>query len=206
VKTKKLIELLQKEDPTGELEACIGNEDILSLDTVDAYYDGCLEILHRDWSLPYYNVIGATITSKGAKVRIHTESIEDALFDEPDMPVEVIDTFDEKRMADRVGHWREKAREIKDKLEAEMLIRVLQKYRDGWKAAQALAEPLNRCNVQWWWKEEDKGTRRLYYGDKGEKKQVALCQGESLAVIDSKFFKPVNDGQRIVWEIIFNGM
>ena len=80
MKTKKLIELLQKEDPSGELEVCVGNEDIFSLETMPAYWDGVLEILDRDWSCEYYNVIGATYTSSGKKLNIRTLGIGDAIF------------------------------------------------------------------------------------------------------------------------------
>jgi len=48
MKSKKLIELLQAEDPTGEIEVCIGNQDVFCLESKPAYWDGCPQILIRN--------------------------------------------------------------------------------------------------------------------------------------------------------------
>jgi len=98
MKTKKLIELLQAEDPGGEGEVLVGNEDILCIDSVEGYWDGCKQVMVRDWSSEYYNIIGAEYRSDGSKVRIHTMGIYDALINDPDLPVKVVDTFVEKKM------------------------------------------------------------------------------------------------------------
>ncbi len=98
MKTKELIKLLKEEDPSGELECCIHNQDILSVYQEIAYWDGCLQILKRDIKKKTYNVIGAKYTSEGFKVSIIPYGIEDALWHNPDLPVEVIDTFLEKNM------------------------------------------------------------------------------------------------------------
>jgi len=187
MKSKKLIELLQAEDPTGETEVCIGNQDILGLESKPAYWDGCLQILKRDWDNPYYNVTGAIYTSKGSKIEIRSLGIDDAISENPDLPVEVIDEFVEKRMAETVAKWRQEAREIETDLNSKMIVEVLNKYKEGWKVAQAIAEPITRCNVQWWWKP-------------GHDKQIVLCQGHSQAIVQSGFFKPINDGKKILWE------
>lgn len=200
MKVKKLIELLQAEDPTGETEVCIGNQDIFCLESKPAYWDGCLQILTRDWSNEFYNVTGAKYTSVGSKIEIRSMGIDDAIAEDPDLPVEVIDEFLDKRMAETVAKWRQEAREMRKNIDNKMLVEVLEKYREGWKAAQAVAEPLARCNVQWWWKSEDSNTKRLAYNEKDHDKQISLCQGHSQAVVQSGFFRPVNDGQRIVWE------
>jgi hypothetical protein len=201
MKTKKLIELLQAEDPTGEVEVCVNNEDIFFLEHTSAYWDGCLQVLKRDESSPYYNIIGAKIASTGGKIKIKTLSIEDAIYEDPDLPVE-FDEYTKKSYADSIARWREEAREVTKKLDNECLVEVLNRYKEGWKAAQAIAEPLTRCNVQWWWKEGDTGTKRLFSDEKSSNIQASLCQGHSHAVVYSKFFKPVNDGQRIVWEFV----
>ena len=119
-------------------------------------------------------------------------------FNDPDLPVKVIG---EKDMADTVAKWRVEAREIKDKILAPMFVEVLQKYKEGWKAAQSVKEPLTHHNVQWWWKEGDKSTRRLYDNDKGGNKQISLCQGHCEVVLKSGFFVPETQGEIVIWQI-----
>lgn len=88
MKTKELIRQLQENDPTGEEECCVGNADIHFVESLPAYYDGCLQVLKRDEANEYYNIIGAKYTCRGRKVKIHTLSISDALFNDKDLPVE----------------------------------------------------------------------------------------------------------------------
>ncbi len=80
MKTKTLIALLQKADPSGEEECCVGNIDILDVWIEPAYWDGCLQVLKRDENSKGYSVIGAKITSKGKKVVIDTHSIKSAIW------------------------------------------------------------------------------------------------------------------------------
>lgn len=79
MKTKKLIELLQQEDPSGEIEVCVGNVDIFFVERLPAYYDGSLQVLERDESLNGYNIIGGKYVRSGHKVVINTLSITDAI-------------------------------------------------------------------------------------------------------------------------------
>lgn len=88
MKTKELIRQLQKADPTGELETCVLNEDIHFVDTLPALYDGKLQVLTRDDSKNCYNIIGGKYVVKGHKVVIFPISITDALWNDPDMPVD----------------------------------------------------------------------------------------------------------------------
>jgi hypothetical protein len=86
MKAKDLIKLLQDEDPTGEIECCIANSDILSVHTEPAYLDGRLQILERDHSLdPYYNIIGAKRTCRGNKIVITPYSIDDYITNDPEI-------------------------------------------------------------------------------------------------------------------------
>lgn len=118
MKTKELIRLLQEADPSGEIEVCVENEDIFFVEKAPAYWDGRLEILIRDESIKGYNVIGAKITSKGKKLRIRTLSIDDAIFESPDMPVE-IDVGSpemEKRYKKAVRKWRREAIDVLEQI------------------------------------------------------------------------------------------
>ena len=84
MKTKELIRRLQEADPTGEAECCVGNHDIFFVESKAAYWDGRLEVLVRDQSKePWYNVVGAKITTHGTKINIRTLSIDDAIFNDP---------------------------------------------------------------------------------------------------------------------------
>ena len=88
MKTKELIRRLQIEDPVGETEVCVDNVDILFVSGEPAYHDGPAQVLIRDESNPYYNVIGAKYLRSGSKIVIHTHSISDAITDNSDLPVD----------------------------------------------------------------------------------------------------------------------
>lgn len=119
VKTKELIKQLQEVDPSGELHACVGNVDIHFVSLEPAYWDGRQEILMRDESEQFYNIIGAKITSEGNKVQIHTLSIDDAIFNNPGLPVDIDVTNEEweKRYKQAVLKWRREAVEIWEEIE-----------------------------------------------------------------------------------------
>lgn len=88
MKTKELIRQLQKADPSGEIDCCIGNSDIHFVSVNPAHYDGCKQVLIRDEKNPFYNIIGAKVVSDGEKVVLHALSIKSVLWDDPDSPIE----------------------------------------------------------------------------------------------------------------------
>lgn len=90
MKTKELIRQLQEADPSGELECCVENVDILSVQILPAYYDDYLQVLIRDENDHFYNVIGAKYVGSGSKVVISPHSICDAIFENQDLPVEYV--------------------------------------------------------------------------------------------------------------------
>jgi hypothetical protein len=109
MKISEFIRRLQDADPTGELEACVGNIDIHFVSREPAYYDGCLQVLKRDPTIKFYNIVGAELRASGDKVQIHTLSIADVFLDKPDAEV----TFDgeySERLTNLVEHWRAAAR------------------------------------------------------------------------------------------------
>lgn len=114
MKTKELIRRLQEEDPTGEEEVILSDgSDIFTLESIPGYWDGCYTTLIRDPSkLPYYDIIGAKYRSDGDKIRIRGMNWEDVLWDHPEYPVEVIDTFCAKRMQNEVDKVREEIRQF----------------------------------------------------------------------------------------------
>ncbi len=110
--TAELITQLQACDPTGETECVVGNEPIYFVQGLPAFYDGRMQVLIRDKSSEYYNVTGAKITGKGQKISIMTHSVEDALCENPELPVETETPYD----AERVEKWRQEARDINAKV------------------------------------------------------------------------------------------
>lgn len=87
MKTRDLIKALQEEDPSGEIECCVGNEDIHFIEEVPAFYDGPLQVLIRDPNNKFYNIIGAKLVSSGKKIQIHYLSLEDAILGNLEIPI-----------------------------------------------------------------------------------------------------------------------
>jgi hypothetical protein len=110
MKTKALIAILRREDPTGEMEVCVEGTDIGHVEKKPYGYDGAQEILVRSGN----EIVGAKITSQGGydvggmRLVIATLSVEDALVDNPDLPVEI--TPPDPRVEAQVEKWRREAR------------------------------------------------------------------------------------------------
>jgi hypothetical protein len=90
MKSKKVIQILQELDPTGEEEVCVENIDIHYITKEPAYYDGHLQVLERDEKDDDFNIKSAKYVSQGAKLVIETQSIEDMIHLRPNSEV----TFD----------------------------------------------------------------------------------------------------------------
>lgn len=107
MKTKDLIAALQKEDPTGEVECCVGNADIIGVASMQAYWDGKLQTLQYDEKR---RIVGAKVTDRGTKIKIMYLSIEDYLYDRPDLPVEIdLHPDHDGEYAAKVERWRKEA-------------------------------------------------------------------------------------------------
>ena len=87
MKTRILIEQLQKADPTGEAECVVGCQDIHFVAAVPMFYDGTPTLLERDETKSGYNIIGLRVPDRGIKIKIHTLSRRDVFLDHPDTPV-----------------------------------------------------------------------------------------------------------------------
>jgi len=204
MKSKKLIELLQKEDPTGETEVCVGGEDIYFLESKPGYWDGVYQVLERNWDSEYYNVTGAQYRSDGTKIVIRTLSIEDALYNNPDLPVTVIDNFTDKKMQKKVDEWRSNAKNDKEEFEKQALqeftYKVLSKIKEGWKVVQPNDQKIGKYNVMWYIKDPLKFDGRAY---KETDNQKHLCQGECMAILKSGFFTTEVIDNLIHWKLVF---
>ena len=92
MKVKDLVRLLQAEDPTGETEVCVQNEDIFDVHTEPAYYDGKLQLLVRDPALiDCYDVVGGKYVVSGSKIVITPMGVTDVLWDNPEAVIDYSD-------------------------------------------------------------------------------------------------------------------
>lgn len=118
MKTKRLIELLQEADPSGELECCIHNQDILGVHTMAAYWDGCLQVLERDPAkAPYYDVVGGRFVAGGDKLKIIPHGIFDAIDDNYEFPVSFDGDYTRNHYAETVEKRRVEVREMEQGIE-----------------------------------------------------------------------------------------
>jgi hypothetical protein len=90
MKSKELIRQLLELDPKGEVEVCVGNHDIWTVDLEPAYYDGRLQVLVRDPELTgkCFDIVGAKYVSKGQKITITSMGVTDVLWDNPDAKID----------------------------------------------------------------------------------------------------------------------
>ena len=92
MKTKELISRLQNADPTGEIQCCIDNADIWSIEVEPAYYDGSLHVI--DFDEDRRPIKGRRIRS-GEKVVLSPIRIQDCF--EYNFEVEYLTEEDRKR-------------------------------------------------------------------------------------------------------------
>jgi hypothetical protein len=111
MKTRDLIAALQRADPSGELEACVGNHEILSVYTEFAGYDGRVQVAgsRNDEGRP----TSIRITNLGSKVQIEPFDLEGELFDDPAFPVEIAPS--DPYTAEKIERWREDGRQFRRK-------------------------------------------------------------------------------------------
>ena len=113
--TFELIKKLQSVDPSGKLQVVVNNIPIYTVDNVEAYWDGRLQMLIQDRSKdPYYNIVGYKVTSQGRKVRLNTMDLDDVMLDNPDIPVylEELGKYFKKEWEERVRDTREEMKRI----------------------------------------------------------------------------------------------
>lgn len=118
MKTRELIAELQKADPSGEIEVCVGNEPIYVVARGPAYYDGPLGMLIRDGAQGY-DIVGYKFTQDGEKVDIEVMGLDDCILDNADLPVDVSEIQNE-RIRDRILADAEKQRAHIRRIQAEI--------------------------------------------------------------------------------------
>lgn len=119
MKTKKVIERLQQLDPTGEEEVSVCGRDIIEITIYPAYYDGALEVLERDESksdVAEFQITKGRMIRSGNKIIINPMSIEEALLDNPELPVEIEAATDNEWRQMLVEKWREEGRKLQEEI------------------------------------------------------------------------------------------
>jgi len=117
VKAKELIRQLQQFDP--EIEVCVDNKDIYFLEPKPAYWDGKLQLLLHDPSKRGWSIVGAKVVEKGEKLNIVALSIEDVIWNVPDLPVDLSELRSQEEWAGRVAQYRADVNACLRKIELE---------------------------------------------------------------------------------------
>jgi hypothetical protein len=115
MKTKELIRQLQKEDPSGEVEVCVGNVDISFVHLEPAYWDGSLQVVTRD-EKGY--AIGGKYKRKGNKLQIEILSFSDLIWDHPEAKIDYSELDEDRQKSYKENH--DKVRRDCLKLEGEL--------------------------------------------------------------------------------------
>lgn len=123
MKTRELIEALQREDPSGEAEVIAGNTPIYFAEGQPAYYDGPLQMLIHDEEKKgkQWSIIGYKVTQRGQKVRLHLMNLEDVICDMPDAPLDLTEVSEmhRKEWEEHAAKLREETRRIDAEIAAE---------------------------------------------------------------------------------------
>lgn len=135
MKTKELIEMLQKEDPTGECYVRIDGGAISHCEKKPGYYDGMYSYFEND--------VFHT-SAKGDKVDIITISWKDIVWEldgdmeeirkliSPDFSHYMSYEDEEKKFWEKIELESKKAKVAYEKLASEMLNSALKRFNDGW--------------------------------------------------------------------------
>lgn len=149
MKTKDLIRVLMELDPSGEEQVCVGNSDIHYVDRLPAYYDGTMQVLLRDNSKWGYSIVGGKYVRSGVKISIVDRSIEDALWDDPDMPVDYSELSPNSQVEYRQRHEeiKRKVAEIETECEWENFWKWVQEKQPEAKAHEPVAKAFFNVHI-----------------------------------------------------------
>ena len=119
MKSKELIQQLQKLDPTGETEVCVGNTPIYFVESKPAYYDGVLKTLIHDEPKvgKEFSIIGMKYIIHGEKLHLNLFEVDDLIGEDPEAFVDLSDLDEIRR--ERIGKQIEDLRQCWRKWHAE---------------------------------------------------------------------------------------
>lgn len=122
MKVSQLIKELTELDPSDECEICINNHPVSSVSRMPYYWDGRLEEVIRD-----HRHIPTKVgyPNHGSKIKIHFDTIEDALLDNPDAELDLSGItyqgkVEEGRMKD-IEEWIRQGREFQEWKKTDLL-------------------------------------------------------------------------------------
>lgn len=183
MKSKDIIKLLQKEDPTGETHVRFGRGELLGFERKPGYYDGAYTYKNEDGKF--------VITEKGEKIDAHFEDLDDIIWEchgdtNKIMQQIIVETRDANSFVrDIVEPEAKKARKFHKTSLAEFTYYVMGKVlKEGWEITQHLDTKIGHYNQMWF--EKDDVRKRLRQGD---------CD----AVLESGFFKHIKTEACYKW-------
>jgi len=192
MKTKEFIKMLQEEDPSGEGYLRVQGGAIYGVESKAGYWDGNYSYYDKDTEILH-------ITSDNYKIDVLTISPEDIVWYENGNMDEIKKRLDPnyecysdpKQRKEMYGNfWKriEKeavdARECYEKLHQESLKRVMERYKNGWKA-RIIKDHKNIWEIKW---------------IKFMKKDT-LNQGEIGIVTDTNIFDKIEKGKYIYYKL-----
>jgi hypothetical protein len=122
VNTSKLIELLQKADPSGQTEVCVGNVAIVAVSGLPAYYDGPLQVIERNAEGRFSS---AKFVRSGSKINIFTRSVASVISDYTNFPIDLSELSEGDRRAytASIEKIRQANRDLEETMELENFIK-----------------------------------------------------------------------------------
>jgi hypothetical protein len=175
MKTSELIKQLQEADPTGFIEVCCDGGEIIFVENQEAYYDGKLQTVKRDEK---GQICGMKITTRGRKIRLHVYDLEDAILDQPEIPVELdIEDYQKLEMEKKIESLRQETRDIIEKINKDNIERNKTKMfktsfgmyvpldYETYKKMKAINSVINvsRLKVNKWKRWSEKASRNRFY-------------------------------------------
>jgi len=195
MKSKRLIELLQNLDPSGEINVTTGGYAITHVDRLEGYYDGP-GIYLQDGRF--------VIDDQDDKIVIHTIDAEDFIWDE-DGDYSKIDLKIRYGKEDRLKSFQKFSEDFKrfhkQSIE-EHTFQVLKKIQEGYWICQHLSDRGKYWGIFYVKSGHDfkRENGRDIYKDCNENQQT-LCQGDVMALKESGFFEEIESKDYIHWRL-----
>jgi hypothetical protein len=127
MKTKELIAILQKLDPTGEVDCTVDNVPIDWIERIPAYYDGKLQRLIFNEK---EEKIGMKFCTVGSKIKIHTYDFEDLIADKPEAIMDISELNNNDSIIELIEKYRKESKEIWEQIKQGRLNDELNKLKD----------------------------------------------------------------------------
>lgn len=187
--TKEFIKKLKKEDPSGKAHVRAGGGAILYFELKPGYYDGAYQYIDKDGNL--------VISNQGQKVDVVSIDYEGWIWEHDgdyskikfDLGALVYSEKEIESYKERFKEISEKYKRFEQQSLEQFTFYIMQKYKEGFIAAQPKTEKIGMYNVMYFYKDG--------------KKDQHLRQGDCGAILESGFFKPitVEKDELIWWEL-----